>query len=715
MSLAYVDPDIGGIGHLLKATYPTVYRPNGMVGVHPQFDPAVGDRYLADHVYGFPVPVQLHRNSAGPLLMPVTGAPVPTIEDCASFFDHDFETTAPHYYHVLLERYDVEAELTVTRHGVVYRFTFPQGENPCLLLAPREASIEHADGTAIEGHQDLGRGVTGFFSLRFDRPVASLDDLPSGLRLRFAGAAPLEVRIGVSLIDTAQARRNREQELGQRPFAELVEEARQEWEAALGQIRVEGGSETQRRVFYTALYRYMGRMQGITEEGRYFSGYDGRVHAGEPDFYVSDQIWDTFRSAHPLRLLIDPRRELDMIRSYVRMAEQSGWLPRFPQVNGDVPCMLGHHTVAMIADAYRKGIDDFDVEAAYAAMRKRVAEATNLPWRNGPRTALDRAFEENGYLPALGPDEEETVPEVHPFERRQAVAVSLECAYDAYALALMARELGKEEDAAAFLARARNYRTLYNPANGFMSPRGADGAWIAPFDPKLSGGQGGRAYYAECNAWTYTWSVQHDVAGLIDLMGGRERFVERLDQLFIEPGDNAKWHFLGQFPDSTGLMGQFVTGNEPSFHIPYLYNWAGAPWKTQRRIRQMMDIWFDDTPLGLCGDEDGGAMSAWHIFNSIGFLPTCPGEPYYALGSPVFEHIELHPPDGPVVKITAEGSSPQNKYIQRAELNGAAHPRPWFPHDAIKDGGELTLVMGPRPNKDWGSRPEDAPPSMSDR
>ncbi len=348
-------------------------------------------------------------------------------------------------------------------------------------------------------------------------------------------------------------------------------------------------------------------------------------------------------------------------------------------------------------------------------MRKRVAEATNLPWRNGPRTALDRFFEEKGYLPALGPDEEETIPEVHPFERRQAVAVSLECAYDAYALALMARELGKEEDAAAFLARARNYRTLYNPANGFMSPRGADGAWIAPFDPKLSGGQGGRAYYAECNAWTYTWSVQHDVAGLIDLMGGRERFVERLDRLFIEPCDNAKWHFLGQFPDSTGLMGQFVTGNEPSFHIPYLYNWAGAPWKTQRRIRQMMDIWFDDTPLGLCGDEDGGAMSAWHIFNSIGFLPTCPGEPYYALGSPVFEHIELHPPDGPVVTITAEGSSPQNKYIQRAELNGVPHPRPWFPHDAIKDGGELTLVMGPRPNKAWGSRPEDAPPSMSDR
>jgi predicted alpha-1,2-mannosidase len=714
MALAYVDPNIGGIGHLLTATYPTVYRPHGMVGVTPQFDPAVNDRYLADHIWGFPIPVNLHRNVASPLLMPVTGSPTPSIEDCASLFDHDFETAAPHIYRVLLERYDIDAEFTVTHHGVVYRFAYPAARSPCLLLATRQASIDRFEGTTIEGRQALGGGVTGYFNLRFDRPIAGHDELQSGIRFRFAGAAPIEVRIGVSLIDAAQARRNREQELGDRPFTHLVDEARRAWEAALAQIKVEGGSERQRRTLTTALYRTMGRMQNITEEGRYFSGYDGRVHTGEPDFYVSDQIWDTFRSAHPLRLLIDPQRELDMIRSYVRMATQSGRLPRFPGVGGDVPCMLGHHTVATVVDAYRKGLTDFDVEAAYAAMRKSITEATKLPWRNGPLTELDRVYTDQGFFPALRPGEPETVPEVHPFEARQAVAVSLECCYDEYVLALMARDLGKEADAAAFMARAHNYRKLYNPANGFMSPRSADGAWIEPFDPKLSGGQGGRAYFAECNAWTYTWSVQHDVAGLIDLMGGREAFVARLDQLFIEPCGTAKYHFLGQFPDSTGLIGQFVTGNEPSFHIPYLYNWAGAPWKTQRRIRQIMDIWFDDTPLGLCGDEDGGAMSAWHIFNAIGFLPTCPGEPYYALGSPVFERVDLHPPDGPTFTLNAEGSSPQNKYIQRATLNGAPHARPWFAHDAIKDGGELTLVMGPRPNKAWGSRPEDAPPSLSD-
>ena len=713
MCLNYVDPNIGGIGHLLKATYPTVYRPHGMVGVTPEFDPAVKDRYLADHIHGFPIPVHLHRNAASPLLMPVTGSPAPTIETCASIFDHDFETTAPHYYQVLLERYDITADYTVTQHGIVYRFDFPKAQNPCLLLAPKQAKIHSPDGATIEGHQDLGGGVTGYFNMRFDRPTTQRDQLQSGIRLHFPGQATVEVRIGVSLIDAAQARRNREREMGDRPFAQLVEDTRQAWQTALSQIHVEGGSETQRRTLYTALYRYMGRMQKITEEGRYFSAYDGQVHAGEPDFYVSDQIWDTFRSAHPLRLLIDPRRELDMIRSYVRMFTQSGWLPRFPGVSGDRPCMLAHHTIATIVDAYRKGLTDFDVEQAYAAMRKSVTQATKLPWRNGPLTELDHVYMEQGYFPALRPGEAETVPEVHPFEARQAVAVSLECCYDEAILALMARELGKEEDYAAFSKRAGNYRKLYNPANGFMAPRSADGHWIEPFDPKLSGGQGGRAYYAECNAWTYTWSVQHDVAGLINLMGGRETFVARLDQLFIEPCGNAKYHFLGQFPDSTGLIGQFVTGNEPSFHIPYLYNFAGAPWKTQRRIRQMMNIWFDDTPLGLCGDEDGGAMSAWHIFNAIGFLPTCPGEPYYAIGSPVFERIELHPPDGPAFIINAEGCSRQNKYIQRATLNGAPHGRPWFPHDAIKNGGELSLIMGPRPNRSWGSRPEDAPPSLT--
>ena len=246
-----------------------------------------------------------------------------------------------------------------------------------------------------------------------------------------------------------------------------------------------------------------------------------------------------------------------------------------------------------------------------------------------------------------------------------------------------------------------------------MSPRSADGDWVSGFDPKLSGGQGGRDYFAECNSWTYTWSVQHDVAGLIELMGGRDKVEQRLDQLFVEQYDVSKFHFLGQFPDSTGLIGQFVTGNEPSFHIPYLYNFVGAPWKTQRRIRDIMKIWFDDTPLGICGDEDGGAMSAWHVFNSIGIFPVCPGEPSYAIGSPVFESIVIDLGDGKTFTIRADNSNTQNKYIQSATLNGKYHNKPWIDHSAIGVGGELVLEMGPRPNKEWGNEIGDAPPSMS--
>jgi len=712
--LEYADPDIGGIGHLLKATYPTVYLPHAMVGVHPCFDPQVGDRYLADHIHGFPIPLQMHRNQDAPLLMPVTGSPAPAIAASRSEFDHDGEVTTPYWYRVLLERYDIDVEYTVTEHGVVYRFRWSEGTEPLLLLRTEGAVIEFASDTAAVGSQVLDARVQGHFAWETDLPATAREACADGCRLGYAGST-VEMRIGVSLIDREQARRNLDRELMGHSFEQLKMAARAQWTRELGKLRVEGGTEKQRRTLYTALYRYMGRMQCISEDGRYRSGYDGRVHAGEADFYVADQMWDTFRSAHPLRLLLDPRRQLDMIRSYVRMYEQSGWLPRFPGPTGDRPCMLGHHTVATIADAYVKGLRDYDVEAAYAGIRKSIVEATRLPWRNGPLTELDQVYMREGFFPALRPGEEETCDAVHPFEARQSVAVSLEWCYDEWCLAQMARALGKGEDSERFTARAANYRKSYHPATGFMEPRSADGAWIEGFDPKLSGGQGGRDYFAECNAWTFTWSVQHDVAGLIELMGGREAFADRLDQLFVEPCAGTKYHFQGQFPDSTGLMGQFVTGNEPSFHIPYLYAYAGAPWQTQRRIRQIMDIWFGDGPLGICGDEDGGAMSAWHVFNSIGFFPVCPGAPHYVMGSPVFERVEMDLGEGRTLELTAEGSSARNKYIQRATLNGADHSRPWFEHAAIADGGVLALVMGDRPNRDWGSRPEDAPPSMSGR
>ena len=289
-----------------------------------------------------------------------------------------------------------------------------------------------------------------------------------------------------------------------------------------------------------------------------------------------------------------------------------------------------------------------------------------------------------------------------PWHRRQSVSVTLENAYDDWCLAQLARALGHDDDYAGFMRRAGGYRTLFNPRTGFMAPRTATGEWVEPFDPTLSGGFAGEAYFAEMNAWTYTFHVQHDVPGLIALMGGPGPFRDRLDRLFVEQYIVDKPAFLGQFPDMSGLIGQYAHGNEPSFHIPYLYNYAGAPWRTQRRVRDIMKLWYNAGPMGLCGDDDIGSLSSWYVFSAMGFYPVCPGRPVYDLGSPLFDQVAIGLPEGRTFTIHAQDVSDRNKYIQAATLNGQPLDRPWLDHAALWAGGTLDLRMGPRPNKDWG-------------
>ena len=308
-----------------------------------------------------------------------------------------------------------------------------------------------------------------------------------------------------------------------------------------------------------------------------------------------------------------------------------------------------------------------------------------------------------GFFPALPEGEEEWLKDAHAFERRQCVSVTLETAYDEWCLAQMARALGHEEAASLYEKRALNYNNVYNAETGFMSPRLADGSWVEGFDPKFSGGQGGRAYFSECNSWTYTLHVQHDVEGLMQLMGGKEGLAGYLDRLFVEQYGQSKYSFLGQFPDETGLIGQFCMGNEPSFHIPYLYNAAGQPWKAQRKLREIMRVWYNDTPHGICGDEDGGAMCAWYVFSAMGFYPVCPGKPEYDIGSPVFSAVRIHLSNGHTFTIRAEGNTEKTKYIQSAQLNGAAREHATLTHQEILSGGELVLQMGERPNRSWAA------------
>lgn len=726
----YVDPTIGGIGRMLNSTPALIQLPHGMARIIPATSPTMMDWYLSDDSYGVSVgqitvmPISEHTR-LGPL------GPVASR-------DHDREVVTPYYYSLISDAEQTRIEATPASKSVAIRFGLPVEEARRVSFGMRAgwtlsvtgASSLSATGKVGEGDQ---KPIDGFATLHFNQSLdatsltCSSRSTDPNVRTR-AGAerqtcevtftgdshGQLEMRMGLSYISAEQADANLRHDIGDRSFEQVRTAARTDWNVALQKIVVEGGTEKQRRIFYTSLYRSLLRMTDITEDGRYFSGYDHQVHdADGHDFYVDDGMWDTYRSLHPLQLLIEPEAEQDAIRSYIRMYEQSGWLPSFPSVSGERQVMLGNHTASMIADAYMKGYRDFDAETALRGMKKNELEGTHLPWRRGPATDLDRFYQQSGYFPALAKGEAETEPRVHPFERRQASSVTLENAYDDWCIAQLAHALGHDDDAKIFTKRAGNYALLFNPATHFIEAKSRDGNWVADFDPKLGGGQGGRAYFAEVDSWVDTFHVQHDPAGLIKLMGGREAFVARLDALFQEPYGTNRFTFLGQFPDMTGLIGLYPQGNEPAFHIPYLYVAAGKPWKTQRRVRQIMDVQYGDGPQGISGDEDGGAMSSWYVFSALGFYPLCPGSPVYVMGSPLFSRSVVSLGNGRQLTIVAHDNSPVNKYIRSAILNGRPLLRAWFQHADIVNGGTLVLEMSATPNLSWGGGPEDAPPSMS--
>jgi predicted alpha-1,2-mannosidase len=372
--------------------------------------------------------------------------------------------------------------------------------------------------------------------------------------------------------------------------------------------------------------------------------------------------------------------------------------------------MNGFHSTIVFLDAWRKGIRGYDVAKAYEGIRKNATDATMLPWRNGPKCSLDTFYREKGFYPALMPGEIETVKEVDNFEKRQSVAITLGHSYDDWALGEMAKELGHKDDQSYFNQQAKNYRNLYRPDKTLMWPKNSKGEWI-DIDPKFDGGPGGRDYYDENNGYTYQWQVQEDIHGLVKLMGGREKFTANLDQLFREDLGRSKFQFWAKFADATGMVGQFSMGNEPSFHIPYLYNYTGEPWKTQKRIRFLLDVWFQDNIFGIPGDEDGGGMTAFVVFSSMGFYPVTPGLPIYNLGSPVFEEVKIKLSNGKTFSLIAHNYAKGNKYIQSAKLNGQPLNRPWFTHTDLLNGATLELEMGAYPNKKWGASAQDAPPS----
>ena len=455
----------------------------------------------------------------------------------------------------------------------------------------------------------------------------------------------------------------------------------------------------------------MERMINITEDGQYFSGYDHKVHQDARPFYVDNWLWDTFRAMEPLQTLLNPDMQADKIQSYVRMYQQSGIMPTFALTFGPSGTMNGNHAAPWIADAWNKGVRNFDLPTAYEGLRKRSLEQTLLPWRLGPKTVLDDFYTAHGYMPALRPGEKETVAEVAPFEKRQPVPVTLENSIDDASIAQLATVLHKPEDHALFLKRAANYKNLYRPDKHLMWPRDDQGKWIEPMDPKFGGGLGGRDYYDENNGWTYTWDVAHDYAGLFTLMGGRAEAEANLDQLFREPLGRSRYEFQGKFPDSTSMIGQFSMANEPSLNIPYLYDRLGAPWKTQKRIRTILDAFFPDTLHGIPGDEDGGGLSAFVVFSMMGIYPVTPGVPVYDIASPTFTKVTIHLSNGKDFILAAPASSRDNKYVQSLRWNGEPRDHLWLTHADLTAGGTLDLTMGNTPNTTLGSTPATLPPA----
>ncbi|MDB5155770.1 MAG: glycoside hydrolase family 92 protein [Mucilaginibacter sp.] len=716
----YVDLYIGSINPKTRSTQPVIKAPGGNMAIFPNFSPEMEDFYLADKIYGFPLGVGN--------LMITKGDFKAGAGENASAFDHDLETATPYYYRVLLEDPNINTEYTMTDNAAIFRFSIPANQATNLLLSGN-ATVEVKDNKILQGSGgSFGRrGGTAekrYFYAEVSKAASTHSDWKedatvgggrnragSGSYLHWAASSQpqtIEFKVGVSNTSVEDAKALLDKEIGKSTFEQVKAKLKDRWNAELNLIKIKGGTERQRGIFYSTLYRTRALRMG--------------------------NVWDTYRSAYALQDLIEPKETEKAINGFIKAYEQTGWLT-------SSGAMIGNHSTSVIVDAYFKGIRGFDVQKAYEGMRKNHTEGTMIPWKDGGHiTELEQCYFDKGFYPALPVDPnanpkptldlhdrlpyqvrwtptlevKEWVPEVDGWHRRQSVSVTLEHCYDDWCLAQIAKALGKDDDYKLFMKRAHNYQNLYKPSIGLMAPKTADGNWVEPFDPKYSGGFAGEGYFAECNSWVYTWSVQHDVQGLINLMGGRQKFADKLDELFTTGHSMDKLTFLGQFPDMTGLVGMYPQGNEPAYHIPYLYNYAGQPWKTQSKVRMLMDLWYDITPQGLAGDEDGGATSSWYVFNAMGFYPQCPGRPVFDIGSPIFDETTINVGGGKTFVVEAKGVSAQNKYIQSATLNGAALNKPWMNNSDVVKGGRLVLVMGSRPNKSWGSAPGDAAPSMSE-
>ena len=722
----YVNVFIGTGGH--GHTYPGAVVPHGAIQPSPDtriygWDACSGYYYNDSTINGFS---HTHLSGTGccdlgdVLIMPTVGEQDITQEEergqtkaYASAFSHEREKAEPGYYSVMLDRYGIQAEITSTTRGAIHRWTFPKTEDAGVIV-DLDYSLEDQTniGMQLEVISDtevVGHKMTKYwafdqyinFYAKFSKPftytivddTVTVGDKQKPRRkalLKFAGTEEGEViyaKVGISAVDIDGAKNNVLSEIPEWDFDGVKAAAHQRWNEYLAKIDIETGDADHRTIFYSALYHAGLQPYTFTDaDGRYY-GMDMKVHQGDAEkpVYTIFSTWDTFRAWHPLQTIIAPEFNGELVKSLLLKAREGGILPMWELCSNYTGCMIGYHSVPIIADAYIKGYRDIDINEAYKAMRRTAEYDTTgiiAPKAVAAILMNQAKYWKNkaGYVPCDKDNE--------------AVAKALEFAYDDWCIAQIAKEVGDTAGVALYENFAKAYKIYYDPEVGYMRGKDSEGKWRTPFDPARSTHRSDD--YCEGNAWQWSWFVPHDPEGSMDLVGGKDVFLSKLDALFA-----ASSEITGESvsADISGLIGQYAHGNEPSHHIIHFYNYAGQPWKTQELIDQVLYTLYFNNDNGLSGNEDCGQMSAWYILNAMGFYQVCPGKPVYSIGRPLYDKVTINLTNGKKFVIEAINNSRENKYIQSMELNGKALTEPFFTHDDIMQGGKLVFTMGNTPKK----------------
>jgi len=722
----FVDPFIGTGGH--GHTFPGAVVPYGMVQLSPDsgrqgWDWCAGYHYSDTEIAGFS---HTHLSGTGIgdlcdiLITPLMAGGTAMPGDLRLPFSHTTEHAAPGYYAVDLPGDDIRAEMTATRRVGLHRYTFRRyvPSRPAAIVVdlgfavnwdqPVDTQLTIEGPTTISGYRwskGWAKDQRVFFAARLSAPIYTwllgADGEYSNdrkdvrgrkvralLRFRARPGDPVIIKLALSPTSVAAAHRNLDKEAPHWEFDAYRRAADEAWQRRLDRIRIETPDRAAKTVFYTSMYHALIAPTVFCDADGAYRGPDGQVHEGTTfQNHTVFSLWDTFRALHPLLTVIQPERVNDLVQSMMAFSREGGLLPVWSLWGNETNTMIGYHAVPVIVDAILKGLTTVDRGEAFDAMKaSALQDARGLKWLKAPET--------RGYIPA---DQEV-----------ESVSKTLEYAFDDWCIARLAAKLERPGDRRLFEARAGFYRNVFDRSSGFMRGRLADGSWRTPFSPRFS--QHEKSDFTEGNAWQHTWAVMHDVAGLIGLMGGPEAFARKLDELFEQPsiieGENAS-------PDISGLIGQYAHGNEPSHHIAYLYAYAGRPWKTTDRVRQICTKLYTTGPEGLCGNEDCGQMSAWYVFSAMGFYPVNPAEGVYVIGAPQLDVVTIALAGGRTFEIRAARLSAENRYIQSATLNDTPLDRCWIRHEEITAGGVLRFTMGPEPNRSWASAPAAAPPSMS--